>query len=116
MTALHLRRICRATEAYGTPKFAEMRDKCIGQELSWERPAVKWEAVLEELFFGATAPAPSAPRPSPAETKASVATPVQVCVVQSLTGPEHIEDHISACMCICIHAIESSLCWKPLVL
>ena len=54
-----------------------MRDKCIGQELSWERPAVKWEAVLEELFFGPSAPAPPPPRPSPAEAKASVATPVQ---------------------------------------
>jgi len=65
---------------YGTPRFAEMRDKCIGQELSWERPAVKWEAVLEELFFGAEgAAAPQQPsRPSPAEAKASVTTPVQV--------------------------------------
>ena len=70
---------CRAAEAYGTPRFAEMRDKCIGQELSWERPAVKWEAVLEELFFGAeNAAAPQQPRPSPAEAKASVTTPVQV--------------------------------------
>ena len=63
---------------YGTPRFAEMRDKCIGQELSWERPAVKWEAVLEELFYGESAAAPQPPRPSPAEAKASVTTPVQV--------------------------------------
>jgi len=77
-------RICRAAEVYGTPRFAEMRDKCIGQELSWERPAVKWEAVLGELFFGAesAAAAPQQqPRPSPAEAKASVTTPVQVSTV-----------------------------------
>ena len=57
-----------------------MRDKCIGQELSWERPAVKWEAVLEELFYGSEAAAAAQPpRPSLAEAKASVTTPVQVC-------------------------------------
>ena len=65
-----------------------MRDKCIGQELSWERPAVKWEAVLEELFFGAAAPAPSPPRPSPAEAKASVTTPVQVSTGSDAVKPK----------------------------
>jgi len=25
---------------------------CIGQDLSWKKPAQKWEGVLEELFFG----------------------------------------------------------------
>lgn len=53
-----------------------MRDKCISQELSWEQPAIKWEAVLEELMFGETRS--SAGAQTPAEAKASIPTPVQV--------------------------------------
>lgn len=42
----------RVAKTYGTPAFAAMRAKCIGQELSWEKPAKKWESVLDELFTG----------------------------------------------------------------
>lgn len=37
---------------YGSPQFEEMRAKCIGQELSWEVPAAKWEQVLLDLQAG----------------------------------------------------------------
>lgn len=67
---------CRAAAAFGTPLFEEMRDKCIGQDLSWEQPAVKWEAVLEELMFGESPSRAGAQTPS--QAKASVPTPVQV--------------------------------------
>ena len=53
-----------------------MREKCIGQELSWEQPAIKWEAVLEELMFGASAT--KADGRTAVEAKASVPTPVEV--------------------------------------
>ena len=37
---------------YGSPQFEEMRAKCIGQELSWEVPAAKWEQVLLDVQAG----------------------------------------------------------------
>ena len=43
---------CRAAGVYGSPQFEEMRAKCIGQELSWEVPAAKWEQVLLDLQAG----------------------------------------------------------------
>lgn len=43
---------CRAAGVYGGPQFKEMRAKCIGQELSWEVPAAKWEQVLSDLQAG----------------------------------------------------------------
>merc|ERR1711939_920769 len=41
-----------AGEIYSTPKYTTMSKACIGQDLTWKEPAKKWEAVLEELFFG----------------------------------------------------------------
>lgn len=42
----------RAAGVYGSASFEDMRAKCIGQDLSWEVPAQKWEAVLQELRAG----------------------------------------------------------------
>jgi hypothetical protein len=57
-----------AAAVFPTPKFAEIRLKAISQELSWNKPAKKWEAVLEELADGSVAAKVA---------KESVATPVQ---------------------------------------
>ncbi|GLC41125.1 hypothetical protein PLESTB_001794100 [Pleodorina starrii] len=43
----------RAAEVFATPRYAEMVYNCISQDLSWSRPAQKWEGLLEELVFGA---------------------------------------------------------------
>ena len=40
-----------AAAAYGTPAHTKMSSTCIGQDLSWRKPAAKWEAVLEEMMF-----------------------------------------------------------------
>lgn len=58
----------RASQVYSTPKFRQMVQSCISQDLSWSQPAKKWEAVLEEMVTGCTTAAPA--------KKASVATPV----------------------------------------
>jgi granule-bound starch synthase len=71
--------IKRASAAYGTPAFEEMRAKCIGQELSWQVPAAKWEAVLQDVRAGKPNKGPSntfSPTPvknvnKPAEVKKS---------------------------------------------
>ncbi|KAM0072179.1 putative NDP-glucose--starch glucosyltransferase [Helianthus debilis subsp. tardiflorus] len=39
----------RALAVYGTPAFSEMIQNCMGQELSWKKPAKKWEEVLLSL-------------------------------------------------------------------
>lgn len=57
-----------ALQVYNTPKFREMVKNCIYQDLSWSKPARKWEAILEEIVRGC----PGAPA-----KKASVPTPVQ---------------------------------------
>ena len=31
---------------FTTPAYKEMRNKCITQDLSWAKPAKKWEAIL----------------------------------------------------------------------
>ena len=31
---------------FTTPAYKAMRDKCISQDLSWAKPAKKWEAIL----------------------------------------------------------------------
>jgi len=56
-----------AVEAFGTPSFEAMVEKCIGQDLSWAKPAKKWEATLEEMMGVGEAPV---------EKKLSVPTPV----------------------------------------
>ena len=43
---------CRAAQAYRTGAYDEMSKACIAQDLSWEKPARKWEAVLEEIKTG----------------------------------------------------------------
>eukprot|EP00878_Enallax_costatus_P000485 GHUV01000577.1.p1 GENE.GHUV01000577.1~~GHUV01000577.1.p1 ORF type:complete len:622 (+),score=214.06 GHUV01000577.1:161-1867(+) len=58
----------RAAQVYSTPKFREMVKAAINQDLSWSKPARKWEAILEEVVKGC----PGAPA-----KKASVPTPVQ---------------------------------------
>jgi granule-bound starch synthase len=40
-----------AAAAYGSPAHTKMSSTCIGQDLSWRKPAAKWEAVLEEMMF-----------------------------------------------------------------
>ncbi len=43
---------CAAAAAtYGTPTYGKMSSTCIGQDLSWRKPAAKWEAVLEEMMY-----------------------------------------------------------------
>ena len=39
-----------AAEVYTTPVYKEMVHACIDQDLSWKKPAKKWEAVVEELI------------------------------------------------------------------
>ena len=59
----------RAAEVFGTPAFNSMRHACIAQDLSWEAPARKWEALLARLSSGSpitydsTPVAPSVPTP-----------------------------------------------------
>lgn len=61
----------RAAELYATPAYAAMRDNCIAQDLSWAKPAKKWEAALSEMMYGATEATPEA-----TAQKEAVKTPV----------------------------------------
>lgn len=65
--------MCRAANAFATPAFQEMRHKAIAQDLSWLKPARKWEAVLEGLLTGSS---------EARDRGAAVRTPVQT--------PEHV--------------------------
>mmetsp|Transcript_4754 Transcript_4754/g.5525 ORF Transcript_4754/g.5525 Transcript_4754/m.5525 type:complete len:621 (+) Transcript_4754:57-1919(+) len=58
----------RACEVFGTPQYTAMSAACIAQDLSWSKPAQKWEAVLEELT-GASA--------ETSQKKNAVPTPIQ---------------------------------------
>lgn len=69
--------ILRATELYGTPAHAAMRDASIAQDLSWAQPAKKWEAILTELKFG--------PGPTPEATAVKQAVPTPVKKVEDPT-------------------------------
>ena len=40
-----------AAATYGTPTYSKMSSTCIAQDLSWRKPAAKWEAVLEEIMY-----------------------------------------------------------------
>lgn len=42
--------IVRAAQVYNTNKYKEMVHKCINQDLSWSKPAKKWEAILQVNF------------------------------------------------------------------
>jgi len=61
--------ITRAAGVYGSASFEDMRAKCIGQDLSWEVPAQKWEAVLQEMRAGKPNRAPEASSFSPTPVK-----------------------------------------------
>jgi len=63
--------ITRASQVYTTPTYKVMSKNCISQDLSWSKPATKWEGILEELAYGA---------PSGTEKKQSITTPVQTKV------------------------------------
>eukprot|EP00210_Caulerpa_lentillifera_P002450 g2348.t1 len=58
----------KASEVFKTPNYLKMVHACIDQDLSWKKPAKKWEAVIEELVDAEPAIA--------AAKKASVRTPV----------------------------------------
>lgn len=60
--------VCRAANSFPTPAFQEMRHKAIAQDLSWLKPARKWEAVLEALLTGSS---------EAKDRGAAVRTPVQ---------------------------------------
>eukprot|EP01024_Parvocaulis_polyphysoides_P027525 TRINITY_DN2493_c0_g1_i3.p1 TRINITY_DN2493_c0_g1~~TRINITY_DN2493_c0_g1_i3.p1 ORF type:complete len:626 (+),score=87.57 TRINITY_DN2493_c0_g1_i3:68-1879(+) len=57
----------RACQVYRTPLYQQLVKNCIVQDLSWQQPAVKWEAILEGLKFG---------EPAGVQKKVSVQTPV----------------------------------------
>eukprot|EP00798_Chlamydomonas_sp_ICE-L_P030281 gene30281-35269_t len=44
----------RAAEVFETPLYKAMVANCISQDLSWAKPAKKWEAILHELVSGVT--------------------------------------------------------------
>lgn len=73
--------ISRAKGAFHSPAFRTMQERCIVQELSWEKPAKKWEAVLEELAASpvkpTTQPPSTAARDSSFARAGSFQTPVQ---------------------------------------
>lgn len=58
-----------------------MRERCIVQDLSWEKPAEKWEAVLQELRAAphkpTTQPPISEQRQAQSQRNTSFLTPVQ---------------------------------------
>eukprot|EP00232_Nephroselmis_pyriformis_P002636 CAMPEP_0182913272 /NCGR_PEP_ID=MMETSP0034_2-20130328/37952_1 /TAXON_ID=156128 /ORGANISM="Nephroselmis pyriformis, Strain CCMP717" /LENGTH=621 /DNA_ID=CAMNT_0025049985 /DNA_START=21 /DNA_END=1886 /DNA_ORIENTATION=+ len=63
----------RAVAVYPTPSYKKMVEACIQQELSWSKPAKKWEAVLEEMRNPSAESAGAI-----AGKKASVTTPKEV--------------------------------------
>ncbi|EIE21159.1 granule-bound starch synthase [Coccomyxa subellipsoidea C-169] len=60
--------VAKAAEVFPTEQFKTMRARCISQELSWQAPAKKWEAVLEGL---------TNPSEENTQRKEAVTTPVQ---------------------------------------
>lgn len=67
----------RAATVYGTPKYTQMSAACINQDLSWEKPARKWEAILMELKYGVG---------EQSENKKKVVTPVEKIEQPFLAG------------------------------
>jgi len=60
--------MARACTVYESgAEYTKMVKACIGQDLTWKKPAMKWEAVLEELVYGGAAKSQA--------KKASVAVP-----------------------------------------
>ncbi|KAF5836718.1 starch synthase catalytic domain-containing protein [Dunaliella salina] len=62
----------RAAKVFSTPQYKEMVVNCISQDLSWSKPAIKWESILHELWKGV-----------PSTKTASIVTPVQ----EPIPGP-----------------------------
>eukprot|EP00210_Caulerpa_lentillifera_P004667 g4452.t1 len=58
----------RAAKVFETPKYLQMVHACIDQDLTWKKPAKKWEAVIEELNNADTSSATA--------KKSSISTPV----------------------------------------
>lgn len=65
--------VTRAVNVYKSGNFAKIVQNCIEQDLSWKKPAKKWEAVLEEVLEDGKADA--------VEKKASVKTPAAEVVM-----------------------------------
>ncbi|KAG2449804.1 hypothetical protein HYH02_005327 [Chlamydomonas schloesseri] len=42
----------RASEVFAGGRYKEMVYNCISQDLSWSKPAQKWEGLLEEVVYG----------------------------------------------------------------
>ncbi|KAK9056097.1 hypothetical protein SSX86_027185 [Deinandra increscens subsp. villosa] len=64
----------RALAVYGTPAFSEMIQNCMAQELSWKKPAKKWEEVLLNLGVEGSEPGIEGEEIAPL-AKENVATP-----------------------------------------
>lgn len=60
-------------DVYKSGNFAKIVQNCIEQDLSWKKPAKKWEAVLEEVLEDGKADA--------VEKKESVKTPAAEVVM-----------------------------------
>lgn len=60
--------VARAADVYKTPAYKTMVEAGIKQDLSWSKPAKKWEAILEDLKSGGF---------DSSDKKQSVVTPVQ---------------------------------------
>jgi len=65
--AAMVKTMTEACEVFETPAYKKMVEACIKQDLSWKKPAQKWEGVLEELVYG--------PSQSQATKKFTVAVP-----------------------------------------
>ncbi|GJR98497.1 hypothetical protein Tco_0270671 [Tanacetum coccineum] len=66
--------VTRALAVYGTPAFSEMIQNCMAQELSWKKPAKKWEDVLLSLGVEGSEPGVESEEVAP-YAKENVATP-----------------------------------------
>lgn len=60
--------VSRAASVFATPVFKDLVHNCIDQDLSWKKPAKKWEAVIEEVLDGSNSAASG--------KKTSIKTPV----------------------------------------
>ncbi|KAI3711498.1 hypothetical protein L2E82_41623 [Cichorium intybus] len=66
--------VTRALSVYGTPAFSEMIQNCMDQELSWKKPAKKWEEALLSLGVEGSEPGIEGEEIAPL-AKENVATP-----------------------------------------
>ncbi|KAI3800613.1 hypothetical protein L1987_28706 [Smallanthus sonchifolius] len=66
--------VTRTLAVYGTPAFSEMIQNCMAQELSWKKPAKKWEEMLLSLGVEGSEPGIEGEEIAPL-AKENVATP-----------------------------------------